>query len=301
MSAVRIGVDIGGTKVDAVVLDPGGDIVARHRVPVRMGDDGVVGSARDAVSHVCDIAGVTASDAGAIGVGVPGAVTGGVVRHALNLGVTELDLSSQLSAAWGVPVHVENDVNAAAIGAWHLLGDGRTSVAYLNVGTGLAAGIILDGRLWRGARGAAGEIGHIGIDPAGPVGADGLRGGLETYASGSGVALQWGREGQAAVEVLRAAQDGDVRAREIRERLLGGVAHAARILILTLDVAHVMLGGGLTGMGAELLDGAREVIREWEEASAFLASLEIGSRLSLVPGDQPVAAIGAAMLEVDHG
>lgn len=301
MSAVRIGVDIGGTKVDAVVLDSAGEVAARQRVQVRKGDDGVVASARDAVAQACAQAGVAPGDAGHIGVGVPGAVTAGVVRHALNLGVVELDLAAALEDAWQVPVQVENDVNAAAIGAWHLLGDGRTSVAYLNVGTGLAAGIILDGRLWRGARGAAGEIGHIGIDPAGPVGADGLRGGLETYASGSGIALQWDRRGEAAVDVLRAAQEGDARAQQIRHHLVEGVAHAARVLILTLDVEHVMLGGGLTGMGDALVDGVRGVIRDWERDSTFLASLEIGTRLSLVPGDQPVAAIGSAMLEVDHG
>ena len=301
MSAVRIGADIGGTKVDAVVLDQAGAVIARHRVPVRQGDDGVIGATCEAVAQACSTAGVMPGDAPHIGVGVPGAVSQGVVRHALNLGVVELDLARALGEAWSVPVQVENDVNAAAIGAWHLLGDGRTSVAYLNVGTGLAAGIILDGRLWRGARGAAGEIGHIGVDPAGPVGADGLRGGLETYASGSGVALQWGRDGEAAVDVLRAARDGDARAQAIRDQLIEGVAHSARVLILTLDVEHVMLGGGLTGMGDALIDGVRAVIRTWETESPFLASLEIGDRLSLVPHDQPVAAIGAAMLEVDHG
>src|SRR5690606_42029336 len=86
------------------------------------------------------------------------------------------------------------------------------SVADLNVGTGLAAGIILGGRLWRGVRGAAGEIGHISINPAGPVGADGLAGGLETYASGSGMVQQWGTSGAHAEDVLAAAASGDAEA-----------------------------------------------------------------------------------------
>jgi glucokinase len=301
MTGVRIGVDIGGTKVDAVVLGQDGAVLARHRVPVAMGDEGVVASAISAVEHATAAAGVSVTQAGHVGVGIPGAVTAGVVRHALNLGVTELDLAATLGAAWGVPVQVENDVNAAALGAWHLLGNGTSSVAYLNVGTGLAAGIILDGKLWRGARGAAGEIGHIGIDPAGPVGSDGLAGGLETYASGSGIAQQWGREGESAVDVLRAARAGDADAALIRDRLVYGVATSVRILVLTVDVDSVMLGGGLTGMGDELIDGAREVLREWQQASTFLASLAMADRLSVVPGDQPVAAIGAAMLEVDNG
>ncbi|WP_084104987.1 ROK family protein [Demequina sp. NBRC 110056] len=301
MTGERIGVDIGGTKVDAVVLSADGTVVARHRVPVRKGDDGVVESALEAVAAACDLAGLSIGDAASVGVGIPGAVSGGVVRHALNLGVTELDLASALSAHWSVSVQVENDVNAAAVGAWHLLGDGKKSVAYLNLGTGLAAGIILDGRLWRGAHGAAGEIGHISVDPSGPVGGDGLRGGIETYASGSGIALQWSRDGQTSADVLEHARAGDTEAIEIRDRLMFGLASAVRVLVLTLDLDHVILGGGLTGIGAELTDGARAVIDDWEAASPFLASLRMGDRISIAPAEQPVAAIGAAMLEADHG
>ncbi|MFN3867361.1 MAG: ROK family protein [Demequina sp.] len=301
MSAPRIGVDIGGTKVDAVVLGPDNALLARHRVPVTRGAEGVVASACAAVSAATADAGVCVTDAACVGVGIPGAVRAGVVEHALNLDIERLALAEVLGEHWGVPVAVENDVNVAALGAWHLMGGGHSSVAYLNVGTGLAAGLILDGRLWRGGRGAAGEIGHISIDPAGPVGADGLPGGLETYASGSGMAHQWGRDGHAAVDVLAAARAGDPDAQAIRVGLMYGVATAVRILVLTLDVDRVMLGGGLTGMRDELLDGARREVRGWEEASPFLASLDMGARMVLAPHGEPVAAIGAAKLEVPHG
>jgi len=301
VTAPRIGVDIGGTKVAAVVLASDGSVAAQHRVRVERGDDGVIASTRDAVAAVCRDAGISVADVASVGVGVPGAVSEGVVRHALNLDVVELDLGAALAHEWKVPVQVENDVNAAAVGAWHLLGDGRTSVAYLNVGTGLAAGLILDGRLWRGSQGAAGEIGYIVTDPADPRGPEGLPGVLETYASGSGLALQWDRAGETAVDVLAAARAGDATAIAIRERLMSGVATAVRILTLTFDVEHVVLGGGLTGMGDALTDGARAVIGEWEAASPFLASLRMGERISIAPADQPIAAIGAALLEADHG
>lgn len=301
MNAPRIGVDIGGTKVDAVVLGDDDTLLARHRMAVTRGAEGVIASACEAVAQVTADAGIRVTDAAGVGIGIPGAVRGGVVEHALNLDVERLALADVLRERWRVPVTVENDVNVAALGAWHLLGDGPSSVAYLNVGTGLAAGLILDGRLWRGGRGAAGEIGHISIDPAGPVGADGLPGGLETYASGSGMVQQWGHEGAAAVDVLAAARAGDARAQEIRAGLMHGVATAVRVLVLTLDVDRVMLGGGLTGLRYELLDGARRVIRGWEAASPFLGSLDMGARIVLAPHGEPIAAIGAAKLEVDRG
>lgn len=301
MSAVRVGIDVGGTKVDAVVLDAAGAVLARHRLPVTRSADGVILSVCAAAEQVCAQASITIADAVSVGVGIPGAVREGVVEHALNLDVDRLDLAAALVDKWGVPVAVENDVNVAALGAARLLASPTDSVAYLNVGTGLAAGIILNGQLWRGMRGAAGEIGHISINPEGPIGADGLAGGLETYASGSGMVQQWGVSGAHAEDVLSAAAAGDPEAVRIRQGLMHGVATAVRVLILTLDVDRVILGGGLTGMGDELLDGIRAVIREWEQASPFLASLELGTRIVLVSNGDPIAAIGAAHLEAGSG
>lgn len=301
MSGLRVGIDVGGTKVDAVVLGPDDAVLARHRMAVTRGAGGVVESVFAAAEQVCAQADIALRDAASVGVGIPGAVREGVVEHALNLDVDRLDLGAALVEKWGVPVVVENDVNVAALGAARLLATPAESVAYLNVGTGLAAGLILGGRLWRGVRGAAGEIGHISINPDGPVGADGLAGGLETYASGSGMVQQWGVSGAHAEDVLAAAATGDAEAVRIRHGLMHGVATAVRVLILTLDVDRVILGGGLTGMGDELLAGTRSVIGEWEQASPFLASLELGARIVLVPNGDPIAAIGAAHLEVNGG
>ncbi|MFV0634387.1 ROK family protein [Demequina sp.] len=301
MSGVRIGVDVGGTKIDAVVLDGSGAVLARHRLAVGKGEHGVVATTVEAVESACADAGISVGDAASIGIGIPGSVSSGVVRHAFNLGVTELDLAGALGTRWSVPVYVENDVNAAALGAWHLLGGGHASAAYLNLGTGLAAGIVLDGRVWRGAGGVAGEIGYISVDPHGPIGPDGLPGGLETYASGSGLALQWGRDGETGETVMDRARAGDPEAAVLRDNLMFGLASAVRVLVLSLDPDHIFLGGGLTALGEELTGGARAVIDEWEAASPFLASLRMNERMSIVPADQPVAAMGAAMLEANHG
>jgi glucokinase len=292
---VRLGVDIGGTKTDVVAVHEGA-IVARHRAASGQGAEAVVASTLATVSVVMDEAAIGWDDVESVGVGVPGSVVDGVVSYALNLGIERVDLAGELERAWGRRPVVDNDVNAAALGAWALRKSG-SSLAYLNLGTGLASGIILDGRLWRGARGAAGEIGHISIDPSGPVDADGLPGALETYASGGGMVRQWGIEGAAARDVLDAADAGDTRAQAIRDRLFYGLASAVRVLVLTLDVEHVVVGGGLAGQGHRLVEGATRVIASWGAASSFLASLELAGRMSLIDPDIPVAALGAAGLE----
>jgi glucokinase len=297
---VRVGVDIGGTKTDAVVLDRDGAVAHSLRMPTGWGDAQVVATAKSAVASLADQAGLAASAFESIGIGIPGSVDAenGVVSHALNLGVASLGLGALLTDHFGSPVRVENDVNAAALGAFHQLRLGaHSSMAYLNLGTGLAAGLVLGGELWRGSRGSAGEIGHILIDPNGPIDVDGQRGGLEAMASGSGIARQWPAAGASpVVEVLAAAASGDPLAIEVRDGLYRGVAAAVRILVLTVDVETVVIGGGISGLGAELIDAVRAVIAGWERQSPFIGSLELGARMRLLPTDAWTAATGAAWL-----
>ena len=224
----------------------------------------------------------------------------GRVSHAVNLGVDGLDLGADLSARLGREVRIDNDVNAAALGAFHLLEKPATySMAYLNLGTGLAAGIVLGGKLWRGSRGAAGEIGHIPVDPNGPECPCGQRGCLETVASGSAIARQWPSDDPKPARALfAAAASGDPLAIEVKQRLVENVAAAVRILVLTVDVDSVMIGGGLSSLGPVLLDDVRGVLATWERASPFLASIDLGRRVNIVPVDFPAAAVGAALVGV---
>lgn len=288
--------DIGGTNTDAVVLDDAGAVAHSLRLPTGWGHDAVLSTATEVVRSLAGAAGIETSSFASIGVGIPGAVDSehGLVTHARNLGVARLDLGTLLSANLGKPVRVENDVNAAALGAFHQLGfDASRSLAYLNLGTGLAAGLVLGGKLWRGSRGAAGEIGHILIDPAGPLDVDGQPGALEVLASGSGIASQ--RPGTVS-DMLAAAAAGETRAVEIRRRMFDGVASAVRILVLTMDVDVVVIGGGISSLGGELMDEVRAVFAGWEKTSPFITSLELGSRVRILSPDASTAATGAAWL-----
>lgn len=300
MSALRLGVDIGGTKVHAVALDDTGAVVAETRLPTGFGAEAVVASAHAAVVQLTERLGVDSRDLDSIGVGVPGRVDPetGHVAHAVNLGLESLDLGILLGARLGRAVVVENDVNAAALGAFHLLGDPRRrSMAYLNLGTGLAAGLVLDGRVWRGARGVAGEIGHISVDPQGELCRCGQRGCLETLASGSALARLWPQgAGAPASALFAAAEGGDADAAAVAARLVGNVAAAVRILVLTVDVDAVVIGGGLSSLGDRLLGQVRARLDADARTSPFLASLALAERVLLVPAGSPVGAVGAALV-----
>ena len=297
---MRVGVDVGGTKTDAVVIDPTGAVLHRLRVATGFGPASVRETTAGIVGALASGLGVPIDRFESVGVGVPGAVDSarGRVSHAVNLGVDELELGTDLHRMLGIPVRVENDVNAAAIGAFHLFKLAPiSSMAYLNLGTGLAAGLVLDGQLWRGARGTAGEIGHIPIDPDGPLCQCGQRGCLEVVASGSAVSRQWPSEAASPVQALFASADqGQPLAIDVRARFVRNVASAVRVLVLSVDVETVVIGGGISSLGDPLLTGVQAVLDGWSATSPFVASLGLADRVRLVPPGVSVSAVGAAFL-----
>lgn len=293
-----VGIDIGGTKTLAVSIAPDGTVGPSVVLPTPPEPAGVVDTATRAVrtlakAHGCDVA-----DFAAVGIGVPGRVDrkSGEVRNAVNLGVTRLALGSELRHRLRIPVYVDNDVTAAAMGAAHLMG-AKQNMAFLNLGTGLAAGIIVDGRPWRGQVGVAGEIGHLPVDPQGIACPCGQRGCLETIASGSALRRVWPEGGEhPGRHLLSAIASGDEVAREAFDRLAEGAASCVRILTLSVDPQRIVIGGGLSRLGDPLLDAVRTVLGRWAADSPFIADLRIPPRVQLLPPDLPAAAVGAALV-----
>lgn len=295
---MKVGLDVGGTKTDAVAVDAAGTIVGRVRLATGWGPEAVTSTVLDAVRALGHETGVDASAIRSVGIGIPGQIEPGTGRvvHAVNLGVEELDLASATAPHLGVPVGVENDVKAAALGAFALHG-GSGSMAYLNLGTGIAAGIVSEGSLWRGARGTAGEVGHISVDPNGPLCRCGQRGCIEALAGGGAIAERWGRASALPVrDVFDAADAGDAEAQELRAGLASGVAAAVRVLVLTADVDTVVLGGGVTALADRLMADVRAELAASAEASPFMRSLHLESRVELLPAGSPAAALGAALI-----
>ena len=296
--AIRVGLDIGGTKTDAVAVAPDGDIIARVRRPTGWGDEAVIASILDSVAALSQDGGFATSELGSVGVGIPGLVEPGTGRvlHAVNLGVESLDISARAGGVLKVPIAVENDVKAAALGAAALRGDGA-SMAYLNLGTGVAAGIVADGRIWRGMHGTAGEVGHLSVDPAGRLCGCGQRGCVETLCGGGALAKAWGRPGALPVrDIFDAAEVGDAHAIALRADLARGAAAAVRILVLSVDVETVVIGGGLTALGDRLHADIVATLRREADGSAFMRSLRLDERIELLPSGSPAAALGAALV-----
>jgi len=296
---MTVGLDIGGTKTLAIGLDAHGRVLGQVRLPSGYGPENVIRAAVEAVERLG--AAIPGRVIGRVGIGIPGTVdhVTGEVQQALNLGLAHVALGAAIRERLGVPVHVENDVNAAALGASRSAAG--ASLAYLNLGTGLATGLVLDGRLWRGVRGAAGEIGHVPLDPDGLACVCGQRGCIEVMASGSGIARQWGPGVPPAAELGALAVAGDPRAAAIFDRLVWAVASAIRLIVLAQDVERIVIGGGLAeALGEGLVGPVGRTLRDWESESEFFASLAPAERVALAPTDAPLAAIGAALAALDE-
>lgn len=295
-----IGLDIGATKTLGVIVDSDGSVLRQVREPTKHGPAGVIRTAELVVSKLGTSArGLPATT---IGLGIPGIidVERGAVKHAVNLGIggSWFPLRAELQSRLRLPIVVENDVNVATLGAAAALG-AMQDLIYLSVGTGLAAGLVLGGRLRRGAFGAAGEVGHVSVNVNGTLCHCGQRGCLETIASGAALDRSWpsSREVSPPAQALfDSAAAGDPRAIEMRDHFAAGVADAIRILCLGVDPMAVVLGGGVLAIGSPLIDAVVSALRAQASPSPFLRSLDLAGRIHVLDGSVPVGAIGAASL-----
>jgi len=304
-----IGIDVGGTKCLGVLLDDAGAIVADHRIPTPRGASGA--TLVDAVVEVVN----ALQPAGRldVGVGVPGLVDrDGVLRFAPNLrGITELPIRKEVAARLGVSVQVDNDATCAAWGEQVVgAGRGRPHMILVTLGTGVGGGIVMDGKLARGANGFAGELGHMVIDANGLPCPCGKRGCWERYASGSGlgrVAREAAHARQIPVvvelaggdpeavrgeHVTQAAAEGDAAAQAVMARFAWWVALGLASLANAFDPDCFVLGGGLVEAGSILLDPVRAAFIDLVEAAEHRPPVDI---IPAALGEK-AGAIGAGML-----
>jgi glucokinase len=313
MRPIRVGVDLGGTKILGVAIEPDrteAEVLASVRTSTPVGGDDIVRAIAEVAAH---LGSELERPLGSVGVGAAGLVDErGMLRFGPNLpGVVDLDLIASIGSKVEVPVSVDNDATCAAVAEVHMgAARGADTALVVSLGTGIGGAIVMDGQIRRGAHHMAGEFGHIPVDPDGPECGCGNRGCWEQYASGSAL----GRLGRVAAEagtapglldraegrveliggflVASAAADGDPAGRRVLDEFARWVAFGLAGLVNSIDPEVVVIGGGLVREGDLVLDPVRE----------HLAPLVMGAahrpRVPVVPataGDS-AAAIGAALI-----
>lgn len=268
-----LGIDLGGTKTALALASKEGRVHVRRRYPTRLSGDGVRDLAElgAAIRSLLSDAEVSPSAVQRIGVSAPGPLDAARERMRMppNLpGWDDVPVRERLEADLGIPVTLENDANAAALAEWKFgAGRGAADVAYLTMSTGVGAGLILDGRLYRGAGGNAGEFGHTTLEEGGLPCACGQRGCVEAYIGGAAwtqrlreqtpegshvVALAGDRGSVRPEHLLEAARAGDSFALAEVERFNGYLVRAIANVVFALAPEIVVLGTIPSAAGEEL-------------------------------------------------
>jgi glucokinase len=308
-----VGIDVGGTKASALLVDAGSVAVVDRERTSSVGDGPTLVTALAAL--VTALRDRSPGPVAAVGLGIAGlADRAGTVTWSPNLpGAVGYPVGPELERAVGLPVTVGNDSTAATLAeAKFGAGQGCDDLAMVTLGTGIGGGFVLGGRLQWGAHGFSGEPGHMMVDGSGPVHLTGHRGPWEYYASGNAL----GRLGSEAAasgafnrgliragspdavtgyHVVEALADGDLEATAVFNRWCVEVARGVANLIVVLDVSRVVLGGGLAEVGEPLRDGvAKALVGLLPGAGARPPVDVVLARLGPDAG-----AIGAALLTVD--
>jgi len=287
-----LAVDVGGTTLKGAVVDERGhSIMLRDR---RSDQDGR--RVEDNLLVLLDELRAEGGDPVAVGVGTPGTVeeATGTIVYASNLGWRHYPLRAVLEEATGLPVAVGHDARAA--GRAEQLASGTAgSFAFVPIGTGIAAALVVNGVAVSGATGAAGEFGHVIVHPDGEQCPCGQRGCVEAYAAGAAIVRRYrARGGRAASTAEVAGRLGyDELAQEVWADAVRALALGLQGLTMTFDPAQIVLGGGVSRAGDALLDPlAVELSRRltWREAPS----------LSLARWGTEAGRVGAALLAFER-
>ncbi len=307
------GVDIGGTSIAVRIAGPDLADHGRHAVPTIVGEPEAAGAqVVAAIDAACAALGIERARVVAIGIGVPGHVdpVAGTVRMAVNLGWGQVALREQVQALLPLPVGMDNDVRGAAEGvrARRLLGD-LTDFLYVAIGTGIAAGLVVDDRVLRGAHLFAGEIGHLVVEPGGPRCNCGQEGCLEAIAGGPAVAaiarsaVATGMPSRldpggafTAAEVYAASATGDPAARAAVTRAARALARAFATVDAVLDFPAIAIGGGVAAAGPAFFGPLEEALDEIRATSPFAATILPADLIRPLPAGDDAGTWGAVLL-----
>lgn len=278
-----VGIDMGATHVTILVTDYSARVVREltESLDINDGPEVCLPRVEELVHRILAEAGLTLADISAIGAGVPGPVVAGigVSGPPIMPGWDGYPIRDDLARRFGLPVSLRNDAELGAIGEWaYGAGRGERHLAYIKVGTGIGAGLLLDGQIYGGANGSAGEIGHVTIDESGPICTCGNRGCLEALAGGRAIArraIQEVKSGRRTMlseispvsnirsrDVIAAARRGDLASQQIVSEAGVHLGTALASLVNLFNPSMVVVGGSVAQIGDLLLEPIRETVHQ---------------------------------------
>jgi glucokinase-like ROK family protein len=317
---VVIGVDMGATSIEMAIADFNGQILERHEeeTDVRRGPEPILLHVAEVVSEMLDRQGIPTEEVRGIGIGVPGPVefaTGLLIAPPIMPGWEAYPIRQKLQQVFtDAIVMVDNDVNIMALGELRKgAGVGVENFIFIKIGTGIGSGIVAHGEIYRGSSGCAGDIGHIRAAPDGPVCHCGNVGCLEAMAAGPAIAkaaLEAAQEGRSpilskyveahggaltAIDVGRAAAEGDPVANEIIQHSGTLIGEVAAGLVNFFNPSLILIGGGVSHIGYQLLSSIRQgVLRR----SLALSTRHLHIDYSTMGGEAGMT--GAVALALEH-
>ncbi|WP_051684739.1 ROK family glucokinase [[Clostridium] aminophilum] len=306
------GMDIGGTEIKIGLFDGEGNLLEKWSIPTDRTDGGCRILADAAASLLAKMRerGLGSSDVIGVGVGVPGVVLpDGTVERAVNLGWGRLDAAGELTELLdGIPAFIGNDANAAALGeAWKGAGKGRRSIVLVTLGTGLGAGVIIDGKMITGAHGVGGEIGHMRVrdDEKEPCTCGGY-GCSQQICSATGLVREAERllsaepeaesvlrtfgSGLTARDIADAAKEGDRIAEKTMDIMTRYLGRTLALTAMVVDPEVFILGGGVSAAGSYLTERTEKYYKEYSPISEYRADV-VTARLGNDAGIYGAAAM----------
>ena len=275
-----IGVDLGGTKINGAISDLEGNIINKYTIPTGAseGEVVVINNIISVIDRVISDSEINVAEIKGIGIGTPGPLNSkkGIILSSPNLPFVNFDIITPLKEKFKLPVILDNDANIGAIGEYIFgIGKGTDNMVFITVSTGVGAGVILNGKIYRGSTSNAAEIGHITVSQERVKCNCGNYGCLEVMASGTAIARQ-AREaiesGRAttlnnypkvtAYEVFKEAKNGDMVAAAILEKSLNYLGIGVANAITIFDPEMVVIGGGVSERGNIVFERVREVVKE---------------------------------------
>lgn len=306
----RVGVDIGGTNVKIALVDKNGEILFSKTVPTRaeMGYEYTVGNIKQSIKELIEEAKIDKNAIEGIGFGFPGQIDcdTGVVRILPNIpGWINVPIADIMQKEFNVPVRVDNDVRCAALAELNYgAGAGCRNLICITVGTGIGSGLIVNGKLVRGANNAAGEIGHVKLSfYNGPICGCGDTGCMEAYASGPAIVAMAKeyvlggkstryREIAGSVDaitpalVAQAAKEGDVVAQRIFKIMGEYIGTGLSSVVNLLNPEKIVIGGGVADAGNILLDPLKAALKNRampiQGASVEIVPAQLGNTAGVI-------------------